>query len=136
MTNHFLGRFPPPPLKSKNSKPPFWTFFKKNLTVPFFINFLQNLQSLTEFQVRYLATFLFFSVIDSFVWVWMRSLHKNIQLMLEFLKAPFLPTHLEFSNQKDNNQTCQTQYSLSIYKHFGIKIHHLTSYVSWWCHNL
>ena len=37
-----------------------------------------------------------FSVISSFEWFWMGSLHKNIQLMLEFLKAPFLVLH--FSN--------------------------------------
>ena len=56
----------------------------------FFTNF-----SLMEFQVRYLALFLLFSVIDSFQWFWMGSLHKNIQLMLEFHKAPFLA--LQFS---------------------------------------
>ena len=56
--------------------------------------FLPNL-SLMEFQVRYLALFLLFSVIDGFEWLWMGSLHKNIQLMLEFLKAPFLM--LQFS---------------------------------------
>ena len=48
---------------------------------------------LMEFQVRYLALFLLFSVIDDFEWFWMESLHKNIQLMLEFLKAPFLVLH-------------------------------------------
>ena len=37
-----------------------------------------------EFQVRYLALFLLFK------WFWMESLHKNIQLMGEFFKAPFL----------------------------------------------
>ena len=46
-----------------------------------------------EFHVRYLALFLLFSVIDSFEWFWMESLHKNIQLMLEFLKGPFLVLH-------------------------------------------
>ena len=40
-----------------------------------------------EIQVGYLALFLLFSVIDSFKWVWMESLHKNIQLIWEFLKA-------------------------------------------------
>ena len=54
--------------------------------------FLTNL-SLTEFQVRYLALFLLFSVKDSFEWFWMESLHKNIQLMLEFLKVLFLVLH-------------------------------------------
>ena len=33
---------------------------------------------LTEFQVRYLALFLLFSVIGGFGWFWMRNLHKNI----------------------------------------------------------
>ena len=49
--------------------------------------------SLMEFQVRYLALFLLFSVTDDFEWFWMESLHKNIQLMLEFLNAPFLVLH-------------------------------------------
>ena len=43
--------------------------------------FFTNL-SLMEFQVRYLVLFLLFSEIE--------NLHKNIQLMLEFLKDPFL----------------------------------------------
>ena len=47
-----------------------------------------------EFQVRYLALFLLFSVIDGFEWFWMESLHKNIQLMLGFLKAPILVLHI------------------------------------------
>ena len=42
-----------------------------------------------EFQVRYLVLFLLFSVIDSFELFWVEILHKNIQLMLEFLKALF-----------------------------------------------
>ena len=42
------------------------------------------------FQVGYLALFNLFLVIDSFAWLWMWGLPKNIQLiMLEFLKAPF-----------------------------------------------
>ena len=49
--------------------------------------------SLMEFQVRYSALFLLFSVTDHFEWFWMESLHKNIQLMLEVLKAPFLVLH-------------------------------------------
>ena len=52
--------------------------------------------SLVEFQVRHLALFLIFSVIDGFEWFWMGSLHKNIQLMLEFLKAPFLVLHFSY----------------------------------------
>ena len=38
--------------------------------------------SLMEFQVRYLALFLLFAVVDCFGWFWMRSLHNNIQLKL------------------------------------------------------
>ena len=49
--------------------------------------------SLMEFQVRYLALFLLFLVIDDFEWFWMESLHKNIQLTWEFLKAPFFVLH-------------------------------------------
>ena len=49
-----------------------------------------------EFHVRYLALFCLFSVIDSFKSIWMESLHKNIQLMLEFLKAPFLVLHFSY----------------------------------------
>ena len=41
------------------------------------------------FHVRYLALFLLFSVMDGFEWSWMESLNNIIQLMLEFLKAPF-----------------------------------------------
>ena len=46
-----------------------------------------------EFQVRYLALFCLFSLIDSFEWFRMGSPHKNIQLMLEFHMAPFLVLH-------------------------------------------
>ena len=53
--------------------------------------FLKNF-SLTEFMVSYLALFLFL-VIGGFGLFWMGNLHKNIQLMLELLKAPFLVLH-------------------------------------------
>ena len=43
-----------------------------------------------------LALFLLFSVIDDFEWFWMESLHKNIQLMPEFLKATSLVLHFSF----------------------------------------
>ena len=49
-----------------------------------------------EFQVRYLALFLLFSVLDGLEWLWMEIIHKNIQLMLEFLKAPFLDLNFFF----------------------------------------
>ena len=37
-----------------------------------------------------------FLKIGSFKWFWMESLHKNIQLMLKFLKAPFLVLHFSY----------------------------------------
>ena len=39
------------------------------------------------------SLFLLSSVTDGFKWFWMGNLHKNIQLMPEFLKAPFLVLH-------------------------------------------
>ena len=57
--------------------------------------FFTNL-SLMEFQVRYLALFLLFSVIDDFEWFWMESLQKNIQLMWEFFQAPSLVVHFSY----------------------------------------
>ena len=49
-----------------------------------------------EFQVNYLVLFILFSVIDGFGWFSMGSLHANIQLMLEFLKPPFLLLQLSY----------------------------------------
>ena len=49
-----------------------------------------------EFQVRHLALLFLFSVIDGFKWFLMRSFHKNIQLMLEFLRPPFLVLHFSY----------------------------------------
>ena len=43
-----------------------------------------------EFHTRYLALFLLFSVRSGSRWFWMGNLHHNINLMLEFLKVPFL----------------------------------------------
>ena len=43
--------------------------------------------------VSYLSLFPLFSVIDCFEWFWMGSVHKNIQLMLEFHKTAFLVLH-------------------------------------------
>ena len=57
--------------------------------------FFTNL-GLMEFQVRYLALFLLFSVIDGFEWFWIKNLHKNIQIMLEILKALFLVVHFSY----------------------------------------
>ena len=57
--------------------------------------FFTNL-SLMTFHVRQLDLFLLFSVINGFEWFWMESLQKNIQLMLEFLKAPFLVLNFSY----------------------------------------
>ena len=57
--------------------------------------FLHNLGRM-EFPVRCLALFLLFSVIGIFRWFWMGSLHKIIQLMLEFLKGQFLVLHFSY----------------------------------------
>ena len=56
--------------------------------------FFTNL-GVMELQVRYLVLFLLFWVIGIFESFYRRSLHKNIQLMLEFSKGPFLV--LQFS---------------------------------------
>ena len=53
-------------------------------------------QVFRNFMGRYLALFLLFSVINSCKWFWMESLHKNIQLILEFVKIPFLVLHLSY----------------------------------------
>ena len=63
--------------------------------------FFTNL-TLMGSQVRYLVLFLLFSVIDGFQSFWMGSLHKNIQLMLEFLKAPFLALLLYINGLPDD----------------------------------
>ena len=57
--------------------------------------FFTNL-SLMEFQVRYLALFLLFLLIGGFGLFWMGNLHKNIQLMLVFLKDLFLVLHFSY----------------------------------------
>ena len=73
--------------------PKLWYLIYPRLLTGFgMLVFFTNL-SLMEFQVRYLALFLRFSVIDGFEWFWMESLYKNILLMLEFFKAPFLVLH-------------------------------------------
>ena len=59
--------------------------------------FFTNL-SVMEFQVTYLVFFLLSSVIDSFRQFWMASIRKNIQLMQELFKAPFLVLFLLYMN--------------------------------------
>ena len=52
--------------------------------------------SLMEIQARRLVLFVLFSVIDDSEWFLMGSLHKNIQLILESLKALFLVAHFSY----------------------------------------
>ena len=61
--------------------------------------FFTNL-GLMKYQVKYLVLFLLFSVIGHFGWFWVGSLHKNTQLMLEFLKHPFLVPHFFYQAWK------------------------------------
>ena len=69
--------------------------------------FKRNVRSDKDFQVRYLALFLLSSVIHGFKWFWMKSLHKNIQLMLEFHKSPFLVLHfLLYLNDLPDDVIC------------------------------
>ena len=65
--------------------------FDRDWHTIFFINL-----SFLHFQVAYLALLCLFSVTDSFEWFWMGNLYKNIQLMREFLKAPFLVLHFSY----------------------------------------
>ena len=41
-------------------------------------------------------SYFFFSQFDSLGWFWMGNLHKNIQLMLEFLMSPSLVLHFSY----------------------------------------
>ena len=67
--------------------------------------FFTNL-SLMECQVRYLALFLLFLVIGGFELFWMGNLHKNIQLMLVFLKGLFLVLHFSYINDLPDDVIC------------------------------
>ena len=49
--------------------------------------FFKNL-SLMEVLVSYLELFYIFVIMNGFEWFWIRSLQKNIQLILEFFKTP------------------------------------------------
>ena len=69
--------------------------YTKFLTEFDMLFFLKNL-SLMEFLVSYVALFLLFLVKGGFRWFWMGHLHKNIQLMLEFLRGPFLVLHFSY----------------------------------------
>ena len=73
-----------------------WHLIYPRLLIGFgMLVFFKNV-SLMESQVTYLTLFLLFLVIDDLRSFWIGSLHKNIQLMLEFLKAPFLVLHFSY----------------------------------------
>ena len=73
-----------------------WHLIYQKLSIGFGMLFFFRNLSLMEFQVRYSALFLLFSVTGDFEWFWMESLHKNIKLMQEFLKAPFFVLHFSY----------------------------------------
>ena len=62
-----------------------WYLIYQRLLTEFAMLVLFTILSLMEFQVRYLTLSLFFSVIYSFEWFWIESLHKSIQLILLFI---------------------------------------------------
>ena len=62
----------------------------------YILDFWQGLACWSSTQTCILWNFSF-SVIDDFGWLWIGSLQKNIQLMLKFLKAPFLVLHFSYS---------------------------------------
>ena len=73
-----------------------WHLIYPRLLTGFGMQVFFTNSSLVEFQVRYSVLFLLFSVIVGFEWFKMESLHKNIQLMLEFLNAPFLVLNISY----------------------------------------
>ena len=79
-----------------NRLPELWHLIYPRLLTGFDMLVVFTNLSLVEFQVRYLALFLFFPVTGGFKWFWMESLHKNVQLMPEFLKASFLVLHFSY----------------------------------------
>ena len=83
--------------------------------------FFTNLR-LREFQVGYLVLFLIFSVTNGFGWFWMGSLHKNIQLILEFLKAPFLVLQEMPSQQQKSTKKDAQDYLISRPNHISVNL--------------
>ena len=65
-----------------------WLVIILSVVLLFFI-----ISSFMESQVKYLALFHLFSVTDFLEWFWTESLQKNTQLIMEFLRAPFLVLH-------------------------------------------
>ena len=59
------------------------------------VGLLHNRESY-EVSDQIFGLILIFSIIDGFEWFWMESLHKNIQFMLDFFKAPLLVLHFPY----------------------------------------
>ena len=82
-----------------------WHLIYPGLLTGFGMLVFTNLSHM-EFEVRYLALFLLFSVIVGFEWFWMRSLHKNILVNLEFLKGLFLVLNVFNINDLPDDVIC------------------------------
>ena len=54
--------------------------------------------------------------VDGFEWFWMGVLHNDIQLMLEFLNAPFLVLHFSYINDLPDDVICD----IAIYAMFRL----------------
>ena len=65
------------------------TFLTGFYLLVFFTNFI----SLMGLLVKHLTLFCLISVTNNFEWFWIGSLCKKIQVMLVFLKTPFLLSH-------------------------------------------
>ena len=71
-------------------------FISSGLIYPMLSTGFGMLVFFRKFQVRCLVLFLLFLVMDGFGWFWMGSYHKNVQLMLKFLKGPLWVLHFSY----------------------------------------
>ena len=96
--------------------------------------YLKNL-SLIEFQDRYLVLFCLFSVIDGVELLWMGSLHKNIHLMLEFLKSLFKAQGPTLFLLYINDLPDYTTYNMTVYE-VGLYLYKFTilPWMEYCCH--
>ena len=71
-------------------------FISSGLIYPMLSTGFGMLVFFRKFQVRCLVLFLLFLVMEGFGWFWMGIYHKNVQLMLKFLKGPLLVLHFSY----------------------------------------
>ena len=71
-------------------------FMSSGLIYPMLSTGFGMLVFFRKFQVRCLVLFLLFLVMEGFGWFWMGIYHKNVQLMLKFLKGPLLVLHFSY----------------------------------------